>query len=221
MPDRNVPIDDQWNYPGRLPRAKEGDASEEDAAPVELGRMLQQDAETLCARLVAVGIPCSLTTEPVEGDEPLEPGLVAVLVRTIDLETAREVLDRPIDPEEQETKDDLFTDKEYIKSWVCPKCRRGRLVLLPYSRNWKLVRQAIYIVLAIPPVIMILLWAFPIRTTSGTIHAIPADWEETWVLSTVGLIAVLLFIGATVRAKRCPDCQWQSGGTQTTEEAEG
>src|SRR5579884_1204324 len=150
---------------------------EEEAEPayVVLCVVSSADAPEVCARLESEGIPCSVSrNRNADGEAESETPPVEILVREPELDLAREVLRRPDRPAQELAEEDEFerwSEERCVENWICPRCRRRSLVLLPLSRGWRNVRNGFLYLLILPVATVLLLSLVSRASVVETLHS--------------------------------------------------
>jgi hypothetical protein len=199
-------------------RAGEEEADQEQDEPlaVLLHAVPVTDAVAFWERLEGEGIPCG-ARESAEQPPPAGDGLTSgppqadVYVRAEDLELAQEILSRP--PAEPDEEEETAAEREarYVANWVCPRCERPGLDLLPPSRGQQHLRVGCLAVLVMPMLLGLLACLIP---SLEQVDHLPGWAYLCW------LAVVLCLVWACVlpeRMKRCKGCGWVSGQGERTE----
>ena len=167
------------------------------------------EAVAFCDRLEAEGIPCGAQQSSQSTSTPVGDGLTAVTVfadvwvRAEDLDIAREILARPLEePDEEETPAER--DARFAANWICPRCQRPGLELLPISRGMWHLRMGCLGMLIIPIAITWLSWLLPSLNRVGPLP----DWAIVcWLI--VGLCMAWACV-LPQRQKACKTCGWRT-----------
>jgi hypothetical protein len=152
------------------------------------------EAARFCARLEEEGIEC--------GARAAEGGRYAdVFVPAEDLEMAREVIARPVEHvDEGVTAEE--TEARLVANWICPRCGRRGLDLVPVA-GWVKVAWA---GLALTIAAGLVAW---VAAGSNGLEAYPAWLTVTWVVAVIGLVWMSI---PADRRRRCGGCGWESAG---------
>src|ERR1044072_855853 len=122
-------------------------AGEEDVEPEErlagLCSVPLAQGARVCARLEAEGIVCGARASAVSDGVFGGVHHADVFVREEDLEVAREVLARPPEDDDVAQDDAADVDARYVANWICPRCKRPGLDLLPVTRRVLRLREAL------------------------------------------------------------------------------
>lgn len=180
---------------------------EEDAAREEeeerlavLCSVAMEEAVGFCARLEEEGIVCGARESgEVEGGPYAD-----IYVHAEDLEMAREVLARPPEAVE-EALTPRQAEEGLAEAWICPKCRRPGLDLLPVSKGVQHARMALLGVIVLTLAVTLLTALVP---AFKGLDDFPSWLVTGWVivLALLGWLSVPLH-----REKRCARCGWESG----------
>jgi hypothetical protein len=194
-------------FPTRRSAEEQPDEAEEPLAI--LCSVPVKDAVGFCDRLEAEGIPCgareSATNSAASGEGLTRGAIFAdVYVRAEDLEIAQEILARPPEePDEEETPGER--EARLVANWVCPRCERPGLELLPLSRGMWHLRMGCFGMLALPVLMGWLSWLLP--RWKGTSEF--PNWA--WM---IWLVVGLWLAWACVlpeRGRVCKGCEWRTG----------
>jgi hypothetical protein len=198
-------------------RVGEEDADEEQDEPlaVLLYGVPVADAVAYCERLEREGIPCgardSAEQPPPAGDGLTSgPPLADVYVRAEELQLAQETLSRPAEESDEEDETAAEREARYVANWICPRCERPGLDLLPPSRGQQHLRVGCLAVLAMPMLLGLLAMLLP---SLEQVDHLPGWAYLSW------LVVVLCLVWACVlpeRMKRCKGCGWVSGQEHPT-----
>jgi hypothetical protein len=162
-----------------------------------------EEAVGFCARLEEEGIVCgareAAAVEPA-GDSTR---YAEIYVHAEDLEMAREVLARP-----PEAIEEVLTPQEaearLAAAWICPKCRRPGLDLLPVAKGVQHARMALLAVIVLTLAVALLTTLVP--AFQGL------DDFPNWLIW--GWVIVVAWLGwmsvPEQREKRCAGCGWES-----------
>jgi len=195
-----------------FPTRRGGDEQAEEAEEEPLAILCSvpvRDAVGFCDWLEAEGIPCGAresagTSEP-SGDRLTRGEMLAdVYVRAEDLEIAQEILARP--PEESEEEEtQAERDARFAANWICPRCERPGLQLLPVSRGMWHLRMGCLGMLIVPLAVAWLFWFVPSWNRLGPLP----DWAIVCWLA-VGLCLAWACV-MPERHKTCKACGWRTG----------
>jgi hypothetical protein len=153
------------------------------------------EAIPFCARLEEEGIVCG-ARESGEVERYAD-----VYVHAEDLEMALEVLARPPEAIEEE----LTPEERLAEAWICPKCGRPGLDLLPVSKGVQHARMALLGVIVLTMVVALLTTLVP---AFKGLDDFPSwlVWGWVIVVAWLGWLSV-----PKQREKRCAGCGWESG----------
>ena len=198
----------KWVFPRDLNNDKEQDDADEADSQVMLCSLPSNDALALCTRLESNGIACDGVQKSESGDVPIEQQLIDVMVAEADLHRAREIRDTT-EPE-HDGEDEAF-EKEVAEinadNWICPKCRKRALEILPLSDGWKLVRNWC-IGLVVLPIVVAFCWDMvPRSDLKEWAESVPLLWVLAWALCAMALMWIFLLVR---RHKLCTECGWRS-----------
>ena len=202
--------EDQWVFPGSLPGQPTGDEPEvPEEVWVTLCSLPADAANALAARLELHGLPSQLQTFASADPPPFDEASVTVRVREEDLESAEEVRSGP--PQQADLADDLETpaerEKRKLANWVCPKCDRQNLQLLPMSIEWQQFRLGCAAIALLPFFAMFIVWAIPLRSVKSAIDSLPDAWFPIYILLVGGMS---LSLARAHRDKQCSSCGYSS-----------
>src|SRR4051794_9817284 len=195
-------------FPTRRSAAEQPDDAEEPLAI--LCSVPVREAVAFCDRLEAEGIPCgaresaeSASAPPPADGETNGPIFADVYVRAEDLEVAQEILARPPEePEEEETPAER--EARFVANWICPRCERPGLELLPLSRGMWHLRMGCFGMLAVPLGVTLLSWLVP---SLNRLSGLP-DWTFVcWLV--VGLCMAWACV-LPERGRICKGCGWRT-----------
>jgi hypothetical protein len=175
---------------------EEAEREEEEERLAVLCSVAVEEAVGFCARLEEEGIVC--------GARESAAGEAEIYVHAEDLEMAREVLARP--PEAiEEALTPRQAEERLAAAWICPKCRRPGLDLLPVTKGVQHARMALLGVIVLTVVVALLTTLVP---AFKGLDDFPSwlVWGWVIVVAWLGWLSV-----PKQREKRCAGCGWESG----------
>ena len=169
---------------------------------ITIGRMGVHEAEMAAAKLRSEDIDCFIADSNVASTYQLVMPDVRLQVRARDVARAREVLDAPA----PETAEGDYVDE----TWRCPKCHRKTVEHLPLPPLWRLLRNAFWLTLLVPPIavghVRLILPAEESHRLSS-LNALVCPWAAL----VLGLSLPLILRD---RGKHCTTCKhaWNAKG---------
>ena len=188
------------------------DADAAEARWVLLCALPPAQAESLCHTLEAAAIPCEMreASASVAAGEPqaVVGHTLDVHVLEEDLEVAQEIASGAAFPaEEEDDEDPAEREQRRLDNWICPGCDRQELELLPLSRRRYHLITTFLVILLMPFVLKIVVWA-----TADPQFARSVDRQTDWLVWPwmVALFGMAFAVVAPNRDKRCKACGWNS-----------
>ncbi|MGA2497729.1 MAG: hypothetical protein ABSH20_08310 [Tepidisphaeraceae bacterium] len=162
------------------------------------------EAQAIRIKLESHGIPSELDDADTSADASLQAANRTEFVSQTDLESARTALAEPDKPDDP---DDKIEDEYYIDKWVCPQCHHPGLYLVPLTAGLRRVRNAFFVMLALPFILLVLELVIPSRTFWEPIEGVIfPEVASAWLLVCFTMVCVLC--GAR-RNRRCLECGWE------------
>lgn len=159
---------------------------------VILVRMRSFEADLARAKLESEGIPCFVRDSNMAALYTFLVSEVPLLVRRMDVESARAILNRPASSD---------VEGEYVEeNWRCPKCHSRKVHLFPYAGIWKMTRN-MWLLMIVATLLYLLLELI------GKAPGFTSTWSPgggMWMLIMAGLTLALLL---APRQKRCDECK--------------
>jgi hypothetical protein len=179
---------------------EEGVGEAKEARLALLCSVVLEEASQFCARLAAEGIECGAREAAgVEGAVD-RTRYADIFVHAEDLEMAREVLSRPAEPEEEGATAGE-TEAGLVANWICPRCGRRGLDLVPVAGWVKVVWAGLVVTLLAG------LLAWLAAGWTGW-YAYPGWLEGAWVAAVIWRVWMSI---PAERRRRCGGCGWDSG----------
>lgn len=149
------------------------------------------EADLAAAKLRLEGIPCFVADRNFGMAAVWTQRMVPLQVHQVDLERAREVLDRPAEP---------AAEGEYVdEDWRCPKCHRKKVELVPMSRGRKGMMLVAFALLLVPMLLGFLLNMLDLDTAAEALGPIKLP-------AILTAAALLIVIALSPRKKFCAAC---------------
>jgi hypothetical protein len=192
----------EFVFPTRVGE-EEAEREEEEERPAVLCSVAVEEAVGFCARLEEEGIVCGAREAAAVEGAADSTRYAEIFVHAEDLEMAREVLARP--PEAiEEALTPRQAEERLAAAWICPKCRRPGLDLLPVTKGVQHARMALLGVIVLTVVVALLTTLVP--AFKGL------DDFPNWLVW--GWVIVVAWLGwlsvPKQREKRCAGCGWES-----------
>ncbi|HZK81724.1 MAG TPA: hypothetical protein VFC46_11665 [Humisphaera sp.] len=203
----------KWIFPGDKPGRENADETDDAEPPSVLLRSVSEvDARSICILLESEGVGCDAIRAAPRAEAPPGEPMVDVLVAETDLELAREIIARP---KRGKDRDEDQFERELAKvnesNWICPKCRRRTLKVMPLSEEWRRLRLGCLCILVLPFILALLAWAIPAEGLRAFVYSLDGPPVVIWLLVVVILGALLI---SAPRHKRCGGCGWRSDRTR-------